>query len=65
MACDMESYAVAYFSKATGIPASIFKLISDEADADAEHDFLKACKDLSGELKACVQQAIDLYQEEI
>ncbi len=60
MACDMESYAVAYFSKISGIPVSIFKLISDEADAHAEHDFLKACKDLSGKLKACVQQAIDL-----
>ncbi len=60
MACDMESYSVAYFSKKTGIPVSIFKLISDEADANAEHDFLKACKDLSTELKACVQQAIDL-----
>ncbi len=59
VACDMESYAVAYFSKTSGVPVSVFKFISDQADTDAEHDFLKACKSLSGELMTHVREAVD------
>ncbi|HXV18770.1 MAG TPA: 5'-methylthioadenosine/S-adenosylhomocysteine nucleosidase [Candidatus Omnitrophota bacterium] len=47
IACDMESYAVAHFCRESGLPYSVVKLISDSADANADHDFLKACRELA------------------
>lgn len=51
VACDMESYAVAYFCRQARIRCGIAKYVSDTADARADHDFLKACKDLSPRLR--------------
>lgn len=59
VACDMESYAVAHYSRQTGMPVSVLKYISDEADSQAPHDFLKACKDLAPKLIASVLEAIN------
>ena len=58
IACDMESYAVAYFCSKEKIPYSVIKLISDSADENADHDFLKACKKLSPKLNRTVLEAI-------
>ena len=58
LACDMESYAVAHFCRASGIPYAVVKLISDSADANADHDFLKACRQLAPKLNETVLEAV-------
>ena len=58
LACDMESYAVAYFCKEARLRFASLKLISDSADHAADHDFLKACRDLSPKLNRVVLQAV-------
>lgn len=63
MACDMEAYAAAYFSKMNAIPLTVLKYISDEADPSAEHDFIKACKELSGPLMESVRQAVEILDQ--
>lgn len=60
LACDMESYAVAYFCRARKIRFSALKFISDAADSSADHDFLKACRALAGRLKRTVREALEL-----
>ena len=59
LACDMEAYAVAYFGKTHGISCSVVKLISDRADDTAEHDFLKACRELAPKLNRVVSEALE------
>ena len=59
LACDMESYAVAYFCNRARIRYSIIKLISDVADENADHDFLKACRTLAPKLKKTVYEAVN------
>lgn len=59
IACDMESYAVAYFCENSKIRYSAVKLISDAADKNADHDFLKACRDLAPKLRETVREAVD------
>lgn len=60
LACDMEGYAVAWSARELGLGCHIVKLISDEADSDADHDFLKACTELKPRLRstllACLQK---------
>ncbi len=58
LACDMESYAVAYFCRLYRVRYSVVKLISDTADPQADHDFLKACRQLSPKLNRVVSQAV-------
>ena len=58
IACDMESYAVAYYCREASIPYSVVKLISDSADANADHDFLKACRRLAPKLNHTVLEAV-------
>jgi nucleoside phosphorylase len=52
LACDMESYAVAHYCREAGLGCGIVKLISDAADAAADRDFLKACRELAPALRA-------------
>lgn len=52
--CDMESYAVAHFCKSFGLDYAVVKLVSDVADENADHDFLKACRELSPKLNRVV-----------
>ncbi|MCG3176404.1 MAG: 5'-methylthioadenosine/S-adenosylhomocysteine nucleosidase [Candidatus Omnitrophica bacterium] len=59
ISCDMESYAVAAFCRETGLGCSIIKIVSDSADANADHDFLKACRELSPKLNRIVQEAVE------
>lgn len=58
LACDMEAYAVVWTAKKIGLSCSVLKLISDEANADADHDFLKACTQLRPRLKSVLAEAI-------
>ena len=58
IACDMESYAVAYYGQRSGVPYHVIKLISDSADKNAEHDFLTACKRLAPKLNETVLDAV-------
>ncbi len=58
IACDMESYAVAYFCKTEKIKFKVIKLISDSADKNADHDFLKACTKLAPKLNQVVLSAV-------
>lgn len=51
IACDMEAYAVVWAARELGLKCSVIKLISDEADSKADHDFLKACRDLRPRLR--------------
>lgn len=50
IACDMESYAVAFFCEKLKMKYAVVKIISDCADESADHDFLKACRELSPKL---------------
>lgn len=59
IACDMESYAVAYYCKESAIPYSVIKLISDLANRAADHDFLKACRVLAPRLNQTVLNAVE------
>ena len=58
LACDMESYAVAFFCKSKKIRFSALKFISDSADGSADHDFLKACRALAPELRRVVSETV-------
>ena len=58
IACDMESYAVAYFCEKRKMRFAVSKLISDRADASADHDFLKACHRLSPKLNRVTHQLV-------
>ncbi len=58
MACDMESYAVAYFCERSKLRYSAVKLISDTADENADHDFMKACKKLAPTLARTVSEGV-------
>lgn len=58
LACDMEAYAVAYFCRERGIGFSALKFISDSADGSADHDFIKACKELAPALRRAVSGAL-------
>jgi nucleoside phosphorylase len=58
LACDMESYAVAYFCRERKVSFAALKFISDSADGSADHDFLKACRRLAPELKRTVLKAL-------
>ena len=58
LACDMESYALAYFCENSKIKYSAVKLISDVADAQADHDFLKACRALAPKFRKTVLEAL-------
>ncbi len=58
LACDMEAYAVAWASEQLGLQCSVIKLISDEADSKADHDFLKACRELRPKLQALLTSAL-------
>ncbi|MBP9733967.1 MAG: hypothetical protein KBD07_06320 [Candidatus Omnitrophica bacterium] len=58
LACDMEAYAVAWTAQKLGTSCSIVKLISDEADSNADHDFLKACTQLRPRLQSVLTEAI-------
>jgi len=63
LACDMESYAVAFFCRVAQIDCAVVKLISDCADETADHDFLKACQELSPKLNRVVLQAVDAIRD--
>ncbi len=58
LACDMESYAVAFFCRSKRVAFQALKFISDSADGSADHDFLKACRELAPELKRVVREAV-------
>ncbi len=58
IACDMESYAAAYFARQNKARLNVVKLISDAADETADHDFLKACRELAPRLNEVVEQSI-------
>jgi adenosylhomocysteine nucleosidase len=58
LTCDMESYAVAQFCKNFKLDYAVIKLISDVADENADHDFLKACRKLAPKLNRVVLKAI-------
>lgn len=58
VACDMESYALIHFCQATGIQGRVVKIISDVADASADHDFLNNCKKLAPFFNDTVQSTI-------
>lgn len=62
VACDMESYAVAYFCERSKLRYSAVKLISDTADENADHDFLKACKKLAPALVRTVSEGVRRMQ---
>lgn len=57
LACDMESYAVAYFCEQARLRYGVVKLISDVADASAGHDFLAACTRLAPKLNRLALEA--------
>lgn len=57
LACDMESYAVAYYCRKRRLRCAVVKIISDQADGTADHDFLKACRELSPKLNEVVLAA--------
>ncbi len=59
LACDMESYAVAHFCAKRNIRYAVAKIISDRADSKADHDFLKACRELSPKLNRTALELID------
>lgn len=59
ISCDMESYAVAAFCRTTGVGCSVVKIVSDRADAQADHDFLKACRELAPKLDRTIASAVD------
>lgn len=63
LACDMESYAVALFCEKAGCAYNVIKLISDSADENADHDFLKACKELSPKLNDTAKQSLGVLQK--
>ena len=63
LACDMESYAVAYFCEQMRVPYGVVKLISDVADANADHDFLAACTTLAPQLTSLTRQASDALRQ--
>ncbi len=63
LACDMESYAVAYCSQQLKIPFSALKFISDNADSDADHDFLGNCERLAPKFNATVNAAIQTIHQ--
>ncbi|MFT5207421.1 MAG: nucleoside phosphorylase [Candidatus Omnitrophota bacterium] len=65
IACDMESYAVAYCSQELKIPFSALKFISDNADSDADHDFLGNCERLAPKFNATVNEAIQTIQQRL
>ncbi len=58
LACDMESYAFAYFCERAKVPYSVVKFVSDSADGTADHDFLAACRRLAPELSAVAKEAV-------
>ena len=58
IACDMESYAVAHFCEEFKLDYAAIKIISDVADENADHDFLKACRELSPKLNRLVLDAV-------
>lgn len=59
LACDMEAYAVAWAAAHDlKLNCSVIKLISDEADSKADHDFLKACRDLRPKLRSLLTTAL-------
>jgi len=62
LACDMESYAVAYFCENSKTKYSVVKLISDVADEHADHDFLKACRVLAPKFRDTVQEVLRRMQ---
>ena len=62
ISCDMESYAVAHYCEQTAIPYSVVKLISDSADETADHDFLKACRQLAPKLNQTVLEVVERFQ---
>ena len=57
VACDMESYAVAKFCLEKNKRFAVVKLISDVADANADHDFLASCRRLAPKLNHTVLAA--------
>lgn len=59
LACDMESYAFAYFCERAKVPYSVVKLVSDSADENADHDFLTACRRLAPALSAAAGEAVE------
>lgn len=59
ISCDMESYAVAAFCRTARIGCSVVKIVSDRADAHADHDFLKACRHLAPKLDRTIASAVD------
>jgi len=63
LACDMEAYAAAYFCRARKVSFSAIKFISDSADGSADHDFLKACRDLAPQLKRTVAGAVEIIHK--
>lgn len=58
LACDMEAYAVAWTARKLGLTCSVVKLVSDEADSTADHDFLKACTELRPRLQSVLTEAV-------
>lgn len=58
LACDMEGYAVACACRNLRLGCSVLKLISDKANSNADHDFLKACKALRPKLRSTLSAAI-------
>jgi len=62
LACDMESYAAAFFCEANGVKFHALKFISDRADSGADHDFLSACRKLAPLLKDATLKAVGKLQ---
>ncbi len=58
LACDMESYALAYFCEKEKVPYSVIKVISDLADGSVEKDFKSSCRQLGGLLNRTATEAV-------
>jgi nucleoside phosphorylase len=63
LACDMESYAFAYFCERVKIRYSVLKFVSDAADGAADRDFLAACRRLAPELSAAAKEAAERLEK--
>lgn len=63
IACDMESYAAARFCAEKKLRFAAVKIVSDSADENADHDFLKACRRLSPKLNRVTAAAAKAFSK--
>lgn len=63
VACDMESYAVAYFCQQEKIPFSVIKIVSDVANADAGNEFAKNTVRYGRKMTETLKEAVKNVQK--